>query len=358
MNPFATPAEDAGPREGAQPGPHTRAEPSHTGAEPTTAAGTPAACLSTPGGQQPPALPGPRRQRAGSPLAAAAVAANLRRAAAEGEVAPKEPANTEAIGGWLAGPVLALTGLAHMVCLCLTLVSLAAPVGRAIHRSGRRGGRGTDGQDSEVRRLERKAHRGRRRGARGAGPATRVVCRSPLPSQDAGPPATSQERARAQQPQGGERGGQRGAGPVLAAAFVAANLGSAAAAGEVAIAGTASAEAIEIWLSGTVLAVTIPLRLLIAGVLLGCGILLLIYLGCRTCGSRGGGGAGMRRLRDAADAADAAKEAAGAVATGVDRMGNPPGPRAPPAQAPSAEQGFGRGGEVTRVIAPYPRPRR
>ena len=131
-----------------------------------------------------------------------------------------------------------------------------------------------------------------------------------------------------------------------------------AAAGEVVIAGTAGVEAIEIGLSSTALVITIPLRLPTAGGLLGSGILLLIYLGCRACGSSGGGEAGMRRLRDAADAADAAKEAAGAVATGAGRMGNPPEPRALPAQAPAAEQGFGRGGEVTREIAPYPRPRR
>ena len=52
INSLATPAEAAGPREGAQPGPLT-------GAEPGTAASAPAACLSMPGKRQSPAPPAP-----------------------------------------------------------------------------------------------------------------------------------------------------------------------------------------------------------------------------------------------------------------------------------------------------------
>ena len=153
--------------------------------------------------------------------------------------------------------------------------------------------------------------------------------------------------------------------------------------------GTANPAAVEVWLTGTVLVVTVPIWQLLLGALLAVGVILLVGWGCWLCKSRGAGegGAGARRLRDAADAAGAAERQRPPPAS---ERPAPKASRAPlraggdvPFPSPSGRpqvfltdvgvqgpvtytgerylhttQGFRRGGEVTRETTPYPRPRR
>ena len=127
------------------------------------------------------------------------------------------------------------------------------------------------------------------------------------------------------------------------------------------------------WVSGTVLVITVPLWQLFMGGLLVVAVLALACGLCWACGGRGGGGSEVRRLREAsglADEAGAAKEAAApeqAAAARRPRTGGPVFLTDVGVQGPvtykgdryvHAQQGFKRGGEVTRETAPYPRPRR
>ena len=209
--------------------------------------------------------------------------------------------------------------------------------------------------------------------------------KTPLRVPGAGAPADSQAEPEEQEKRGGGGSSSQrssghslqraslGASTALGATIGAAHLGQAAAAGELVAPGAANTEVVEAWLSGTVLVVTIPLWQLLVGWLLASGVLVLACWACWACGSRGGGGAEVRRLREArilADEAGAAKEAAApeeAAARRRTRAGGQVFLTDVGVQGPvtytgdrylHTAQGFRRGGEVTREIAPYPRPRR